>query len=642
MKRTFWYSSLGVVLLVIAFLAVNLLVGRLHGQVDLTQGALFTLSDATRTVVQKLDKPVRLRFYFTRNDATVPIQVRVFARRVEDLLAGYKSLGGDRIVIERLDPEPDSDAEDQASLDGVQAQTTQTGERFFLGLVIDQGDHKTAIPALDGNREALLEYDITRAITRVSVTDKPVVGILSPLPLAGNPMAQMMGQPPQPAQVIYSQLEQDYTVKMLPMDSASIPAEIKLLLVIHPRGITERTEFAIDQYVLRGGRLVAFLDPLAYFDQRPSPMGMMPGGPSNLEHLLTAWGYALDTKKVVLDLENAAGSGTRVMPTVLALDGAAINPRDVATSAVPNLLIPMAGAFTGKPAAGLTQTVLLKSSKQSQLVDSADASRQGREALRGFTGPSGEEYAMAIRLAGRFRTAFPDGRPAAPVKPDEGKGKGAKAAPAAESARTEAASEPALTEGTGENNVVLVADSDFLNDGAAVSIQELFGRRIVIPSNGNLPFFTALVEQMAGDPALAKLSSRAVSTRPLTVVKRMETEATQAYLGKLKSLEDSLNETREKLKALQGAGQPGAAGAPGAVLTPEQQTEIDAFRRKSVDTRRELKQVRKDLRADTEALEFWTKMVNIALMPVIVALAGLGFALSRRRRSPLARRPAAA
>jgi ABC-type uncharacterized transport system involved in gliding motility auxiliary subunit len=198
----------------------------------------------------------------------------------------------------------------------------------------------------------------------------------------------------------------------------------------------------------------------------------------------------------------------------------------------------------------------------------------------------------------------------------------------------------ALKEGASDNTVVLVADTDFLNDGAAVSIQEIFGRRIVIPSNGNLSFFTALVEQMAGDPALAQLSSRSVAARPLTVVKRMETEATQAYLGKLKSLEDSLNQTKEKLQALQ-KGQPGAVDAKGApALTPEQQAEVDAFRRKSVETRRELKLVRKDLRADTESLEFWTKVVNIALMPAVVALAGLGFALSRRRRSPTAQAPA--
>ena len=647
MKRTFWYSSLGVALLIVAFVLVNLLMARTTVRLDLTQGGLFSLSEATRNVLHKLKEPVHLRYYYTRNDATVPIQVRVFAKRVEDVLAEYKSAAGDNLIIEKLNPEPDSDAEDQATLDGVQPQVTQTGEHFFLGMVISQADRKSALASIDGNRESLLEYDITRAITRVAVKDKPVVGILSPLPLAGNPMAQMMGQPPQGPQVFYSQLEQDYAVKMLPMDSDSIPADITLLLVVHPRNISERTEFALDQYVLRGGRLVAFVDPLAYFDQRPGPMGMMPGGPSNLERLFKAWGVSMDSKKVVLDLENAAGNGTRTMPTVLALDGNSINRTDVSTSSVPNMLIPMAGAFVGTPVQGLTETVLLKTSKQSQLVDTADASKQGREALRGFTGPSGIEYAMAVKLSGRFKTAFPEGKPVEPIKLDD-KGKPLASKSAADASKaggaskagdaakaddaTKAAEVPALlTESKEDNTVVLVADSDFLNDGASVSIQDILGRRVIIPSNGNLSFFIGLVEQMAGDPALARLSSRAVATRPLTVVKRMETEATQAYLGKLKSLEDSLTQTKQKIAELERLRSPG--GDAKGTFSAEQQAEVDSFRQKAVAMRRELKDVRKDLRADTESLEFWTKVVNIALIPLLVAIAGIGFALSRRRHN---------
>src|SRR3974390_318276 len=189
MKKTILYSSAGIAALIVLFIAVNVLATKTTARVDLTAGSLYTLSDATRNVVGKLSEPVRIRYYFTRSDEAVPIQVRVFARRVEDLLSEYKSVGGDKIVLERLNPEPDSDAEDQANLDGVESQVTPAGDRFYLGISVSQGDRKTAIPALDGNREALLEYDLTRAITRVSTKDRPVVGIMSPLPLAGNPMA---------------------------------------------------------------------------------------------------------------------------------------------------------------------------------------------------------------------------------------------------------------------------------------------------------------------------------------------------------------------------------------------------------------------------------------------------------------------
>jgi ABC-type uncharacterized transport system involved in gliding motility auxiliary subunit len=280
--------------------------------------------------------------------------------------------------------------------------------------------------------------------------------------------------------------------------------------------------------------------------------------------------------------------------------------------------MPFAGAFTGKPVEGLNETVLMKSSAYSQLVDSFAATTQGEAATRGFK-PSGTEYPLAIRLTGKFKTAFPEGRPKAD---DRGEKKAAKA-----DAKAEAAP---LRESAAENAVVLVGDSDFINDGAAVQIQEIFGQRIVIPRNGNLAFAQALVDQFAGDPALIKLRSRASAARPFTVIRDMEARAQQAYLGKIKELEDNLGQTQEKLNALQkGRGQ----GA-GAILSAAQQAELENFRRKAAGTRLALKEVRRELRSDSEALQFWTKVANIALTPLLVALAGIGLAVLRRRRTP--------
>lgn len=628
MKKTFLYSSAGIVVLAIVLIAANWLLGMTRARVDLTDGNVYSLSDATRTIVKKLDAPVTLRYYYTQGDDAVPIQVRVFAKRVEDFLAEYRAANRDKVTIERINPQPDTDAEDQAGLDGIEAQTGPTGEKFYLGIAVVQGEKKVAIPALDGNRERLLEYDLTRAITRVTTKEKPVLGVMSPLPLAGNPMAMMMGQgAPQP-QVFYEELQRDYEVKNVPLSADRIDESIKTLIVVHPRGIGERAQYAIDQFVLRGGRLIAFVDPFAYFDQPPRPMPGMEGGTqSSLDRLFKAWGIEMATDKVVLDMVFGAGEGPRRMPTVLALSGDGINTNDVATSQIPNALIPMAGALKGKPVEGLRSEVLFKSSKNAALVDLANATKRGFEALEGFKA-AGEEMPLAMRLTGKFKSAFPEGKPAAPAdekaKPEAPKPEAKPAAP-----------EPApLKEAQAETSVVIVADSDMLNDGASVSVQEIFGRRIVIPQNGNLPFFIFLVEQMAGDPALARLSARAAGTRPLTVVKQMEAEAQQAYIGKLQGLEKSLNETKEKLSALEKNKAPGAAGeAAKAAMTPEQKAEVDNFRKRVVDTRRELKDLRKELRADTEALEFWTKVANIALMPALVAIAGIGFALARRKRS---------
>jgi len=344
------------------------------------------------------------------------------------------------------------------------------------------------------------------------------------------------------------------------------------------------------------------------------------GTPSSLDRLLKAWGLGFDSGKVVLDMRYLTGAGARTLPTLLSLNDNAFAPNDITTARLGSLLMPFAGVFTGKPVEGLSETILMKSSAYSQLVDSFAATAQGEAAIRGFK-PSGTEYPLAVRLTGKFKTAFPEGRPKAEERGEK------KAAAKAPEAKVESIF---LKESAAENAVVLVGDSDFINDGAAVQIQEIFGQRIVIPRNGNLAFAQALVDQFAGDPALINLRSRASAARPFTVIRDMEAKAQQAYLGKIKELEDNLGQTQEKLNALQkGRGQ----GA-GAILTAEQQSELENFRRKAAETRLALKEVRRELRADSEALQFWTKVLNIALMPLLVAIAGIVLAVLRRRRTP--------
>src|SRR6266699_1464746 len=614
------YSGGGLVAAFVILVLANLVLGAARGRIDLTQGKLFTLSEGTRAVLAKLESPVKIRLYFTQGDAGVPLPIEAYGRRVEDLLAEFRQAGRGKVLVEKLDPQPDSDAEDSATLEGIEAQVTPTGEKFYLGAAVSTLDQKLALPALTPDREPLLEYDLTRAIARATATSKPVVGVMSALPVFGMPPSQFTGGQPLEPQVFVGELRRDYTVKRVSLGAERIDDDIKVLLVIHPRGIGDRAQYALDQFVLRGGKLIAFLDPSAYFDQLGQMGGMGGGGtPSSLDRLVKAWGLGFDSGKVVLDMRYLTGAGARTLPTLLSLNDNAFDPNDIATARLGSLLMPFAGAFTGKPVEGLSETVLMKSSAYSQLVDSFAATTQGETAVRGFK-PSGTEYPLAIRLTGKFRTAFPEGRP----KADDRSEKKAAKAP---DAKPEAAQ---LKESAGENAVVLVGDSDFINDGAAVQIQEIFGQRIVIPRNGNIAFAQALVDQFAGDPALIKLRSRASAARPFTVIRDMEARAQQAYLGKIKELEDNLGQTQEKLNALQkGRGQ----GA-GAILSAEQQTELENFRRKAAETRLALKEVRRELRADSEALQFWTKVANIALMPLLVALAGIVLAILRRRRTP--------
>ena len=614
------YSIGGVAAVFIALVAVNFILGAIPTRLDLTQGKLYTVSDGTRKILANLEAPVRVRFYFNQGDDNVPVPIRAFAGRVDDLLNELRAASNGKLVVEKLNPRPDTDAEDSANVDGIEAQETPSGEKFYLGVAVSFADQKVALPVLTPERERLLEYDLARAIGRTTRTAKPVVGIMTPLPVFGMPMNPMFGgMGASEQQIFVGELKRDFELKRVSMDADKIDEEIKTLVVIHPRGISDQAQFAIDQFVLRGGKLVVFLDPYAYFDQMPGPMAGMGGSSSNLDKLLKAWGYEFDSGKVVLDMKYMAGSGPRTVPTVIQLDGTAMSADDVATSYLGTALLAFTGVFSGQPAEGVTANVLMHTSPLVKLVDSANALSRGEEAVRGFQ-PDDKEYPIALKLTGKFKTAFPEGKPAA----KDGGAKDAKDKPAAA-----ADSGPALKTSQTETTVVLVGDSDLLNDGAAVQIRDIFGQKVAIPVNGNLAFIQGLVEQMAGDPNLINLRGRATAARPFTRVKQMEAEAAQTYLGKIKSLEDSLTETRKKLESLQRTKAP----VGGAILTAEQQAEIESFRKRAADTRRELKEVRRELRSDTESLEFWTKVVNIGAMPLLVAIAGVAIAIVRRRRS---------
>ena len=612
------YSAIGLAALFLILVAAYYLVALRAPRLDLTEGKVYTLSEGTKKMLRGLDAPIRLRLYVTK-DESVPVQLRSFARRVEDLAGEFKSIAGRNLVIETYNPKPDSEDEERAQDDGIEAQQLSSGEQFYLGIVVGQLDRRQTLPVVSMQRERLLEYDLAHAIARVAAAERPVLGILSAMPVLGekfNPMTRQSADP----WVLATELRRDFDVRRVSLIADSIDPAIQTLLVIHPRDLPEATEYALDQFVLRGGKLIVFVDPYAFFDQQPSPMPGIGGGgtSSSLPKLFKAWGVEMNPGKVIADVVYASGTGQRYTPTVLTLNRTAFNRDEVATGQVETLLYAFGGAFAllddGKPAAGLKATELLRSSPNSMLVDSIVATTSGDAAMKGFQ-PDNKSRPLALRLTGKFKTAFPEG----PPKPNDPKAPPAK---------------DGLKEGAGENSVVLVADADMLNDGAAVDVQEVFGRKVIVPSNGNLAFAEGLVEQAAAGDALASLRSRADAFRPLTVVREMQARAQEQYFGRLKSLEDELQKTSDKLQQLQKARGGAAKGA--LIMTPEQQAEIEKFRKHVVETRHELKELRKHLREDAEALVFWTKVANIALMPLLVVLGGLGVYFFRRRKQSAA------
>jgi len=622
--ETLMYSAGGVLALALVLIAANFIFSAFNARIDLTHGQVYTLSEGTKSILSKLEAPVKIRLYYTQGSAAVPPGVKTFASRVEDLLNEYKAASKGKVIIEKFNPEPDSDAEESAALDNVEGQTTNNGEKFYLGLAVSFLDQKSAIPVLTADRERLLEYDITRSISQVSQAKKPVVGVMSHLPVLGRSLDPVKKQQPTEPWVLAQELKRIFDVRKVELNATKIDDDIKVLLVIHPRDILEPTEYALDQFVMRGGKLITFVDSYAYFDQQPdlqNPFGGSAAGQSSLDNLFKAWGVQPSQGKVVADLTFASGEGPRLLPTLLALTNDALNLDDPVTSQVGTMLVPFGASFAVKLPEWLKQTTLIHTSKNSMLADLIIATLSGEPSTRGFQ-PSGQEEPMAMRLTGKFKTAFPNGKPADPFqrgKPED-------------PVQFELDRKAHLRESVAENTVVVVGDVDMLTDGAAVEVQEIFGQRVAVPRNGNLAFAQGLVEQMAGDGALINLRSRAAFSRPLTVIRQMEARAQEASLGKIKALEDVLSQATEKLQALQ-KGRPSGTATGGAILTPEQQTEMDNFRKKSVETRKELKEMRKNLREETETLQLWTKVINIALVPLLVMALGITLAVVRRRQA---------
>lgn len=630
--QTILYSTVGVLVMLVILVAFNFIAGALRMRLDLTQEKAYTLSDGTRAILKKLDTPVTIRFYCTQSESATPetVFLKSFARKVEDLLTEYRQVAGGKIKIEKYDPQPDSDAEDSARLDGIEPQALAGVDRFYLGLAVKCLDEVQSIPFLAPNRERLLEYDLARIIVRATNPEKPVIGVMSPLPVFGmpsNPMMQQMGQQGSQPWTIISELKNDFSVRRIGMDVDKIDDDVKLLVVIAPKDITDKAQYAIDQFIMRGGKLLAFLDAQCLADSRQQNQMMMNmgGGGSSLDKLLKAWGLQFDSSKAVADLKykmqlRGRNGEPQEAPAWLGLTADAIDRDDVATSQIDNVWLPLCGAFTGTPQDGLKQTVLLHSSKDSQLVDAMLANLSGESTMKEFK-PSGVNYNLAIRLTGKFKTAFPDGAPQDAKSEDEKKD---------EAKPDEPKAGDSLKETRSDNTVVLFGDADLLFDPFTIRrIDSPFGA-LQMPMNANLNLAQNIIEQMTGDNNLIAVRSRATLSRPFTRVKEIEAAANKKFQSEIKRLEDSAAEAQRKVNELQAQKQDKDQRF---ILSPEQRLELEKLRKEEVDTRKRLKQVQKDLRKEVVSLQTRLKWINILAVPLAVTATGVVIAMVNRRKT---------
>ncbi len=625
------YSVVGVVAVLIIVMAINLLGGFFKFRSDLTENKLYTLSDGTKKILNKLDTDVVVRFYFSKDNASVPVPLRTYAQEVQDLLDEYQQYSHGKIKVIKLDPKPDSDAEDSANLDGVEGQAIDLTDRIYLGLAVSCLDAKTTIPFLSPDRGNLLEYDISRAISSVANPKKAVIGVLSALPVTGreaSPMMMQQRQQPSTPWIFLNELKENYVVRDIPLTTEKIDDDVSVILVVHPQGITEGAQFAIDQFLLRGGKMVALVDPYSFVEaQTAASYGGAPSYDSTLSKLIPAWGLEFSETKMIADPSFATQvqreNDVQSDPTILSISSEGINKEDALGAAISDLLMPFAGAITGKPVEGLKEDILVKSSNKAGMVD-VSSMQEGPDAIRKQFKSANTAYPIAVRLSGKFKTAFPKGKPESKSSPSPTPTSTAQAGPSASPTQKT----DYLKEGRSEGVVILVADSDFAYDAIAGRAQQVLNQTVFVPSNGNLNFIQSSVEQLAGDSDLIGIRSRSSGNRPFVLVNKMEAAAQQKYQSKIDELEDNLNQTREKLASLQT----GKQSDQKMLLSPEQQAEIKKFQENEATVNRELKQVRKNLRQEIDSLQTTVKWIDIAGMAAIVTVVGLTLAFLKHRR----------
>jgi ABC-type uncharacterized transport system involved in gliding motility auxiliary subunit len=632
--------SIGALLAAVALaVGVNLLADRYlaRARIDLTEQRLYTLSEGTRQVVSTLRDPITLRLFYSRRlGAAVPV-FGAYSDRVREMLREYVSLSGGRIRLEILDPEPFSETEDRALALGLQGvPLDNAGEQVYFGLAgSNLLDDERTVPFFQPDRERFLEYDLTRLVHELSNPTRPVLGVLSSLPLNGDPRAMMMRVPGagQPFQVM-TQLRQFFTVRDIPADAQTIPSEIQVLMVAHAQDLPETTLYAIDQFVMRGGKLLALTDPHSESQAtRPDPTGRPPASTSSeLDRLLNAWGIDAPSDRVVVDQRGAwrvrSGPGDRVQGVDylawFSAQGESLNRTDVASAELSQVTVASAGEIRLREDARVEMTPLLTASPQSALIDAARV-RQAPDPARILSEfrPDNVPHVILARIRGALTSAFPAGPPALPEGVER------------------AAGLPAhLAASNGPANLVVGNDTDLLEDRFWIRVQDFFGQQVATPTSDNGALLTNLADTLAGGDSLISLRSRGESLRPFTLVESMRADAEARYRQTERGLTERLQATERRLRELRqgpGAAQGGTAGAAQAVITPEQRAEIEAARAEILRTRQELRGVQRELRQGIEGLETWLRILNIALVPALITVFAIGLALLRARRRAEAR-----
>ncbi|MGA3306282.1 MAG: Gldg family protein, partial [Stellaceae bacterium] len=562
----------------VLFTAVNVIARNWLGGVrlDLTQGGLYTLSPGTRATLVKIDEPITLRFYYSPQLGREIPSYGVYADRVREMLKSYAARAGGKIRLEILDPAPFSPTEDRAVAFGLQGvPLDQSGEQVYFGLAgTNSTDDQEIVSFFQPERERFLEYDLTKLIHTLANPAKTVVGLATELPMEGDLMAAMQGRPLVPY-VMLEQMRQLYDVHIMGTDFDAVPDDVGVLMLVHPQNLAPKTLYAIDQYVMKGGHALVFVDPDSETQtQHPSQLNP-PGQPndSDLPVLFKAWGLELEPKLVAGDRQAAmkvnAGTASRLQAldyvAWLGLKSANLNRDDLITADLSQINMATAGILKPLPGATTSFAPLISTSEDSMAIPVAkvQAPLPDLAGLLSDFQPGGQKLVLAAHVTGPADTAFPDGPPP-PEKKDANAGNGT-APVATPSPQVKTAAQPL--------NIVVVADTDLLDDRFWVDVQEFFGQRVAVANANNGDFVTNALDVLSGGADLVGLRSRGSSARPFDLVQDIQRQADARYEASEKTLEDRLKDTQQKLKDLRAS-----ADKPGAQPDAAQEAAIDDFR----------------------------------------------------------------
>lgn len=619
-KKTYGASAL--VALAVLFIGLTLLTTFIlrGARIDLTESNLYSIAPGTERIVGSLQEPVNLYFFFSQEASRESPQLRAYAQRVRELLEEMAQRSKGKLRLSVIDPKAFSEDEDRAAEFGLSAVPLNAGgESLYFGLAgTNSTDGREVIGFFQPEKEEFLEYDVASLIHRLGNPKRPVVGLLSGLPVEAS-FDQMSGRM-QPGWASIAQVREQVDIRPIAPGATSIEEGIDTLMVIHPKELQPQTLYAIDQFVMRGGKLIAFVDPQSENDpaaaqQMGGPMGMMPRS-SSLGPLLDAWGVAYDSNMVLGDRELGLtvalqqGQPPSQHIAIIGLNRGSMSKKDVVTSALDTINVMTAGTLKKKEGATIEFEPLLESSTNAALLPAARLAflPDSQSLLDGFKA-TGERYVVAARVHGKLKSAFPKGNPAA--------GEGAANPGGAHKA-----------ESAGDANLILVADTDLLADPLWVRTQNVFGQRFAVAWANNGDFLANSLDNLAGSSDLISIRGRQSFFRPFGKVDELRREADEQLRAKEKELDQELRETERKLAELET----GRSQQSSLVLTPEQEAELERFQHERVRVRKELRDVRRSLDVEIERLGTKLKILNIALVPVLIAIGAILLGVARRRR----------